>query len=139
MRPDGWWYFHLKTLAALAIDVPSEAFEGAGVPADPGEVSVFQPPAADVTVYLDSDDSAEVTVPSSVVIPAGQTSAVFDLTVTDDGLIDGSQPVYIAAFADGYEADRDQIYIHDNELHQFRNTGAEPFDFICVVPQRGES
>lgn len=33
----------------------------------------------------------------------------------------------------------DYVYIHDNELHQFRNTGAGPFDFVCVVPQRGES
>ncbi len=33
----------------------------------------------------------------------------------------------------------DYVYINDNELHQFRNTGAELFDFICVVPQRGES
>ena len=33
----------------------------------------------------------------------------------------------------------DYVYINDNEVHQFRNTGSEPFDFVCVVPQRGES
>jgi len=33
----------------------------------------------------------------------------------------------------------DYVYINDNEVHQFRNTGSEPFDFICIVPQRGES
>jgi quercetin dioxygenase-like cupin family protein len=33
----------------------------------------------------------------------------------------------------------DYVYINDNETHQFKNTGSEPFNFICVVPQRGES
>jgi quercetin dioxygenase-like cupin family protein len=33
----------------------------------------------------------------------------------------------------------DYVYIDDNEVHQFRNTGSGPFDFICVVPLRGES
>lgn len=32
----------------------------------------------------------------------------------------------------------DFIYINDNETHQFRNTGSEPFEFICIVPGRGE-
>lgn len=30
------------------------------------------------------------------------------------------------------------VYIHDNELHGFKNTGSEPFDFICIIPERGE-
>ena len=33
----------------------------------------------------------------------------------------------------------DYVYVDSNETHQFRNTGSGPFDFICVVPQRGES
>jgi quercetin dioxygenase-like cupin family protein len=32
----------------------------------------------------------------------------------------------------------DYIYINDNETHQFKNTGTEPFEFICIVPGRGE-
>jgi quercetin dioxygenase-like cupin family protein len=32
----------------------------------------------------------------------------------------------------------DYVYVNDNETHQFRNTGAEPFAFICIVPRRGE-
>lgn len=32
----------------------------------------------------------------------------------------------------------DYIYINDNEIHQFRNTGTAPFEFICIVPGRGE-
>jgi quercetin dioxygenase-like cupin family protein len=32
----------------------------------------------------------------------------------------------------------DYVYINDNETHQFKNTGAETFDFLCIVPGRGE-
>jgi len=32
----------------------------------------------------------------------------------------------------------DFIYINDNETHQFKNTGTVPFEFMCIVPGRGE-
>ena len=32
----------------------------------------------------------------------------------------------------------DYLYIADNEVHQFKNTGPKPFAFICIVPKRGE-
>ena len=32
----------------------------------------------------------------------------------------------------------DYIYVADNERHNLRNTGPGPFDFICIVPARGE-
>ena len=33
----------------------------------------------------------------------------------------------------------DYVYVDNNEAHFFTNTGSEPFDFICIVPQRGEA
>ena len=33
----------------------------------------------------------------------------------------------------------DYVYIKSNDAHLFRNTGSEPFDFICIVPKRGEA
>jgi len=33
----------------------------------------------------------------------------------------------------------DYIYINSNETHKLKNTGEEPFEFICIVPGRGES
>jgi len=33
----------------------------------------------------------------------------------------------------------DYVYIKSNETHQFRNIGSELFNFICIVPKRGES
>ncbi len=32
----------------------------------------------------------------------------------------------------------DYVYINDDETHHFKNEGAEPFEFICIVPGRGE-
>jgi len=47
----------------------------------------------------------------------------------------------VAVDADGNEyplvAD-DYVYIEANEVHNFKNTGEEPFEFICIVPLRGE-
>ena len=31
------------------------------------------------------------------------------------------------------------VYINNNEVHHFRNTGSESFDFICIVPQKAEN
>jgi mannose-6-phosphate isomerase-like protein (cupin superfamily) len=28
--------------------------------------------------------------------------------------------------------------VRENETHRFRNTGSESFEFICIVPRRGE-
>jgi quercetin dioxygenase-like cupin family protein len=33
----------------------------------------------------------------------------------------------------------DYVYIDNNEDHQLINKGSETFDFICIVPRRGES
>lgn len=30
----------------------------------------------------------------------------------------------------------DVVYVPPNELHQFKNTGDEPFGFICVIPDK---
>ena len=33
----------------------------------------------------------------------------------------------------------DFVFVQENEKHQFRNTGNGTFEFICIVPRRGES
>lgn len=30
------------------------------------------------------------------------------------------------------------VYVPDDEIHSFKNTGDESFEFICIVPPRGE-
>jgi len=53
--------------------------------------------------------------------------------------IEGGKGVLIDAAGDERPLEAgDFIYINDNEVHNFRNAGSESFDFICIVPIRGE-
>jgi len=47
----------------------------------------------------------------------------------------------IAVDSDGKEhlvQKGDYIYVNSNDMHQFRNKGTESFEFMCIVPRRGE-
>lgn len=68
-----------------------------------------------LTVNLTSSDTSEATTPSTVVIPAGQPSAVFNITAQDDALLDGSQSVNIQVTATGYVSDTRSLTITDFE------------------------
>ena len=59
-------------------------------------------PALSLTVNLTSSDTTEVTVPATVVIPAGQLSATFTASAVNDGTIDGNQMSTIMATASGF-------------------------------------
>ena len=69
----------------------------------------------DLTVTLTTDDSGEATVPASVVILAGQTSATFTITAVDDALVDGSQTVVITAAATGLASGTGSVQVTDDE------------------------
>ena len=70
--------------------------------------------AADLTVTLASDAADELTVPSSILIPAGQKSATFDATPQPDDLLDGPQVVHLAASAPGFDSGRATITVLDD-------------------------
>ncbi len=48
-------------------------------------------PASSLNANLGSNDTTEVTVPATVVIPAGQLSATFTASAFNDGVIDGNR------------------------------------------------
>ena len=102
-------------LISLTVDLPASATEGDGVLVGQGTVSIDEAPASDLAVNLSSDDILQLTVPGNVVIPAGQTSAVFDITIVDDALLDGSQTVEITASAAEHYPTTGAIQIHDND------------------------
>lgn len=52
-------------------------------------------------VNLSSSDTSEVSVPTNVEIPAGQTSATFTVSAVNDGVIDGTRTATITASATG--------------------------------------
>jgi hypothetical protein len=102
----------------LVVAAPLEVTEGNGTLAAQGRVSLPSPSVADVTVTLTSSDPGEVDVPATVVIPAGGTQATFDLFVTDDADLDGTQTAVIGASAASYNSGSVGLIIHDNESGQ---------------------
>src|SRR5437899_3325473 len=99
----------------FAVTVPPKATEGDGVLARQGRVSLPVAVSANLTVNLVSSDTASVIVPAIVTIPAGGTEAIFDLTIIDDSLLNGTRVARITASAPGYTSGRTTITIDDNE------------------------
>jgi len=81
----------------LSVTLPASATKGAGTLANAGTVSTFTAVASNYTVSLASSDASKLGVPPSIVLPAGQSSVTFSLTVQDNTLIDGSQTVGVTA------------------------------------------
>ena len=81
-----------------------------------GTVAIAAAAAADVVIALASSDTAELTVPASVTIPAGQTSATFPITAVDDTNTDGPSTVTISATATGYASGSAVATVTDDEV-----------------------
>ncbi|MFO1002557.1 MAG: proprotein convertase P-domain-containing protein [Planctomycetaceae bacterium] len=85
---------------SLTVD-QSSVFENAGANAATGTVtrSAFANLATPIVVTLTSSDVSELTVPTTVTIPAGRVSATFPIRAIDDQLADGLQRVDITGSA----------------------------------------
>ena len=68
-----------------------------------------------VVVSLSSSAPADLIVPATVTIPAGQFSASFDLTVVDDSELEGTQSVAVNASASGFAPASGTMVIIDDE------------------------
>ncbi len=107
--------FHLEVvnLPPLIVTIPADATEGVGTVT--GSVSIPIALSTDLAVNLTSDNPGRVTVPTSVTILAGLTSADFDLTIVDNSLLDGLEGVIITASAIDYLPGSGSLTVHDNE------------------------
>jgi subtilisin-like proprotein convertase family protein len=93
---------------------PSTFAETAGTNAATGTLTLTQSQTTNLVVNLVSSDTSEVTVPASVAIPSGQTSATFSVAAVDDAVSDGSVGVTITATADSLSATA-SVTVADNE------------------------
>lgn len=100
------------TAIGILID-PTTFSEAATNPAAAGLVQLAEATLVDLTVSLTSNDPSEATVPASVVILAGNDSAVFDVTAVDDGDVDGNRTFNILASATGYTTGSTSITVTD--------------------------
>lgn len=99
--------------ASLAVTLPASALEGDG--AVSASITVSAAPTANISVNLSSSDTSEIQVPASVMLQAGQTSAVFGVTIVNDTQIDGDQLVTVSAQVTNWTAGAASILVRDNE------------------------
>ncbi len=89
-----------------------------------------------LVVNLSSSDLTEITVPASVTIPAGASSATFNLVTPADGTNDGNQLVTVTASAPGYTNGNALLTVSDINLPDLivrtvtAPTGAETEAFV---------
>lgn len=101
---------------SLALTLAHSLVPEGRAPATTGTVVRNTPTDTALTVQLRSDRPAEATVPGSVVILAGHTSAVFEIVSIDDGVADGNQTVVITAEAPGLAASHGSLIVTDVNL-----------------------
>lgn len=93
--------------------VPGLVSEGAGRLA--GTLALPVATTQDVIVQLASSDPQVVSVPATVLLRAGSTSATFELLITEDALLDGEQRATISAYAPGFHSGEASLRVVDNE------------------------
>ncbi|GBC62104.1 hypothetical protein DENIS_3067 [Desulfonema ishimotonii] len=108
-------YNTIVRFSPVGIEIPETVAEGDGLLEGQGRVYIRQSSDTDLAVTLTSHDTTEITVPTEITIPAGETDAIFDLTVREDDLWDGTQRVMVTASAPGSHLGTGFIRIRDNE------------------------
>ncbi|WOO43520.1 InlB B-repeat-containing protein [Rubellicoccus peritrichatus] len=110
----------------LTVIIPETVSETDGI-LSVGWVTISGTLETDLHIDLVSDDVTEVVLPSSsITIPAGSTTASFDLEPQTDELPDGAQDVTITATASGFVSGYDTLSVKDSDLDHFQ------FDPITV-------
>ncbi len=100
----------------LSHSAPYSVSEGASAS---GSVSISGTLPGDLIITLTSSNPAELTVPASVTIPAGQTSVTYQATAVDDTVTDGTQTVSISAAAATFTTAYSNTSVYDNDIHHF--------------------
>ncbi len=100
---------------ALAITLPAQAMEWDGTLTNAGSISFFGKPVTDVVLALQSDHPELIGVPSLVTNYAGQTSASFSLSVSNNILTNAFDSVQIRASAIGFLSTTGVITLRDDE------------------------
>ncbi|MFT3787559.1 MAG: pre-peptidase C-terminal domain-containing protein [Tepidisphaeraceae bacterium] len=98
----------------INIGLPTDVLETDG--SYTGELSVTTAPDTDLEITLTSADPTRLSVPATIIIPAGQTSVPLTLTILDDTLLNGPQSIVITATASGYPTNATVITVHDDEV-----------------------
>ena len=108
-----WWGTANPVFPELGLSLPAATSKGAGTLAGQGNVSINGLSTTDQVVYLTSSDTSKLTLPASVVIPAGSNNVSFDLTILGDSLLNGDQQVGVTATSSNFDTAYKTMIIHD--------------------------
>ena len=86
--------------ATATLTLPAQLQEG-NLPSNNATIGITPAPAIPVTFSLVADPAAELTIPATVTIQAGQSQAAFTARATNDTRIDGSITVNVSASVSG--------------------------------------
>jgi N-acetylneuraminic acid mutarotase len=100
----------------LAVTLPQSVIKGAK---GTGTVSIGGTLPSPLTVSLLSGDSAHLTVPASITIPAGYRSATFTLTAVSNTSTEGTLTQSVTASAAGFASSTATISELDSNVHHF--------------------
>ncbi len=96
------------------VELPAQVNEGSGP--HTGQVVLFSPPDAPLTLILFTAPGAPLMLPPSVTIPAGATSASFQFTVEEDEDVTLTRSVSVDASAAGVVVTQGSVTVIDNEV-----------------------
>ena len=105
---------------ALSVKLDHDVVDKGLTPATTGTVTRNGNPAAALVVTLASSAPTQATLPASVIIPAGQTSAPFSVNSVQDNIANGSQRVTLTASATGFSPATVALTVTDNNLPDLR-------------------
>ncbi len=101
---------HPLTLSLILPEAVSE-----GETALSAQIIANFPNVVDAPILLETDSTNDIVVPTSVILPAGETNVAFDIEAFDDSLLDGSSSATVFVSASNYVSGSASILIHDNE------------------------
>ncbi len=101
--------------ANLSLTLPAQAWESNGLLTNAGVAQISGILPTNLVVALISGDTGKLVVPPTVTIPAGQTSAEFNLTTIAGNLPHNPLSVSVNESAPGFASASAQININDNQ------------------------
>lgn len=117
----------------LTVDLPGSAEKNAGVITNGGSVSIAGTLTTNLTVTLVSNNTNKLIVPASLMIPAGQLSNSFNLTLVNNSIPDGNQTVSVTASAPGFTSGVGSVVVID-DLTPAQPSDPRPADTATGVP-----
>jgi len=102
----------------LVLTLPAIFTEADGVRTNGGRVALHGVAVSNVVFTLQSSSPAELSLPASVTVLAGQTNVLFDVIVLDDTNTNGARSIAVTASAQGFAAAQSAVTLYDDDPAQ---------------------